>query len=304
MTHAPFATFGNISIDDLVFDDGTTMWKVPGGNSIYSALGLALWGERPAVIAPVGPEYPIEALGDRLDLSFCRPIDRTLRNWGLYEEDGSRIFTFRTKTKNWLEFSPTMADINAFSCDFMHLAPLRWEQQTEFALVMRSKGTKTISVDPDDRYLAELQHEPMLRLLHAVDLFLPSKQDVDALMPGRTPHEILVRLRELAPDLPLIVIKRGADGVIMHAAGESDYLMMPTIAETVIDTTGAGDAFSGGTLAGYARTGSTLEAVLWGSVSASFAVAAMGPSALVEADRGEAKKRVERLRGRVEARTL
>lgn len=299
MTHAAFATFGNISIDDLVFEDGTTMWKVPGGNSVYSALGLALWGERPAVIAPVGPEYPVEALGDRIDLSFCRPLDRTLRNWGLYEEDGCRIFTFRTKTKNWLEFSPTLDDLSQFSCDFAHLAPLRWELQTAFAETLRTKGARTISVDPDDRYLADLQHQPMMRLLAAVDLFLPSKQDVDALMPNRTPLEILRRLRELAPDLPLIVIKRGADGVMMHAAGAVDYLTMPSIAEAVVDTTGAGDAFSGGALAGYAKTGSALEAVLWGSVSASFAVAAMGPAALVGANRDEATARVERLRHRV-----
>lgn len=304
MTHSAFATFGNISIDDLVFENGTTMWKVPGGNSIYSALGLALWGERPAVIAPVGPEYPIEALGDRIDLSLCRSKDRTLRNWGLYEEDGCRIFTFRTKTKNWLEFSPTLADVSDVKVDHMHLAPLRWELQIEFAEAMRAKGTQTISVDPDDRYLGELQHDSMMRLLRTIDLFLPSKQDVDALMPGNTPHQILRKLRDLAPDLPVIVIKRGADGLIMHVAGERDYLSLPTIARTVIDTTGAGDAFSGGALAGYAKTGSAIEAALWGSVSASFAVAAMGPAALVEASHDEAQARVEELRPFIESRPL
>ena len=69
---------------------------------------------------------------------------------------------------------------------------------------------------------------------------------------------------------------------------------MPTVAEQVVDTTGAGDAFSGGTLVGYAATGSAFEAVLWGSVSASFAVAAMGPSALVDAPTSEeARSRVD-----------
>ena len=82
------------------------MWRVPGGNSVYAGLGVALWGERPMIIAPVGPEYPIAALGGRLDLSRCRPLDRTLRDWGLYEEDGTRTFVFRSKTKNWREFSP------------------------------------------------------------------------------------------------------------------------------------------------------------------------------------------------------
>jgi len=72
MSRAQFFAFGNISIDDLVFADGTTMWCVPGGNSIYSALGIAVWGERPQVTAPIGPEYPVARLGERIDLSQCR----------------------------------------------------------------------------------------------------------------------------------------------------------------------------------------------------------------------------------------
>ena len=63
-----FLTVGNMSIDDLVFADGTTKWAVPGGNAIYSALGMAVWGERPRVLAPRGPEYPVAALGGRIDL--------------------------------------------------------------------------------------------------------------------------------------------------------------------------------------------------------------------------------------------
>jgi len=41
-----FFSFGNMSIDDLVFADGTTRWCVPGGNAVYAALGMAVWGVR------------------------------------------------------------------------------------------------------------------------------------------------------------------------------------------------------------------------------------------------------------------
>jgi sugar/nucleoside kinase (ribokinase family) len=304
MRQAPFCTLGNFCIDDLVFEDGTTMWCVPGGNSVYSALGIAVWDEKPVIVAPVGPEYPVDVLGGRVDLSLCRPMDRTLRDWGLYEEGGSRIFTFRTKTKNWLEFSPTLDDLLGVSVDFAHIAPLPWQLQIEFAARLRRDGAQVISVDPDDRNISELQHDTMMKLLNSIDLFLPSKQDVDALMPGKTPVEILRSLRGFAPDLPLIAIKCGENGVLMHEAGQGDYLCIPTSAELVVDTTGAGDAFSGGTLTGYAKTKSSIEAVLWGSVSASYAVAAMGPTALVAANVEEARSRVDRLRSRVDAHRL
>jgi sugar/nucleoside kinase (ribokinase family) len=300
----PIAVLGNISIDDLVFDDGTTMWCVPGGNAVYAALGIAVWQERASIIAPVGPEYPVNAVGDRIDLSRCRPIDRTLRDWGLYEEDGTRTFVFRSRTRNWLEFSPTLDDVVGLRIRHAHLAPLRWDLQLALAGALRAAGTALVSIDIDDRYVAEVAPEKMAALYAAADLFLPSRQDVQAMLPGRSMVEALKVLRERAPSVPVIAIKLGAEGVIAHAAGESSYFIVPSAAASVVDVTGAGDAFAGGALAGYASTGSAVEAVLRGSVSASFAVAGMGPTSLVDADRSEAEARLGRLRERVETQPL
>ena len=307
MTTSAFCVLGNICIDDLVFADGSTMWRVPGGNSVYAGLGVAIWGERPMIIAPVGPEYPIAALGGRLDLSRCRPLDRTLRDWGLYEEDGTRTFVFRSKTKNWREFSPAIDDVDSVGAPYAHIAPLPSELQTAFAKALRSQGGKLISVDIDDHELVALtdRDRPQWReFLGGIDLFLPSRQDVETLFPRVAIPDALRRLRELAPDLKVLAIKLGPDGVIVHAQGASDYLELPSIAEVVVDATGAGDAFSGGALVGYARTGSALEAALFGSVSASFAVAATGLGALVDAGGEEAASRLRRLRARIETHVL
>lgn len=304
MTSAKFATLGNITIDDLIFADGTTMWAVPGGNAIYSALGIAIWGETPAVVAPIGPQYPVELLGGRVDMSRCRIQEHTLRDWGIYEEDGSRHFLFRNHTKDWLQYSPTLEDAAGLGCSFAHLAPMPWRLQVKFAKVLRAAGTIAISVDLDDRYLSEMSRADVLEMLAAVDLFLPSKQDAEALFPRLAPLDALRALRQMAPEVPVIAIKQGANGVIAHAAGERDYLTVPSAAEIVVDTTGAGDAFSGGTLAGFAATGTALGAMLWGSVAGSYAVASSGPGALVGASLEEARGRLDRLAGRVEVRPL
>src|SRR5262245_49256071 len=193
-----FAAIGNISIDDLVFADGTTMWCVPGGNAIYCSLGMSVWGERPAVVAPVGPEYPVEQLGDRIDLSHCRPIERTLRDWGLYEEDGTRHFTFRSTTRNWVDFCPTVEDLGNRPHGHCHLAPLPWNLQITLAQALRARGARLISVDPDDRYLSSVPAEDVKRLLGLVDMFMPSRQDAAAMFPGRTPRDALRALRDIA----------------------------------------------------------------------------------------------------------
>ncbi|MBV9245535.1 MAG: hypothetical protein JO366_12065 [Methylobacteriaceae bacterium] len=304
MTAAPFVALGNVTIDDLVFADGSTMWCVPGGNSIYSALGMALWEDKPRIIAPIGPEYPAATLRDRIDLSRCRPIERNLRNWGLYEEDGTRVFTFRTKMQNWLDFCPTSADLGEGPYVNCHLAPLPWQLHIELAQALRARGARVISLDPDERNIHSLDRASLRQLLGKVDLFLPSRQEADAIFPGAGPLDALRLLRELAPELPVIVVKCGADGVLAHRAGSDSYVRVPAVATSVVDPTGAGDAFCGGVLVGLARTGDLVEALLHGAVSASFAVAATGPAGLIEATPELAGQRLDDLRSRVEVRAF
>ncbi len=302
-----FAVLGNICIDDLVFEDGSTLWCVPGGNAVYAGLGMAVWGERPSIVAPVGPDYPIDVLADRVDLSHCRIMDRTLRDWGLYEEGGTRTFVFRARTRNWHEFSPTAEDVLAVAVSCAHIAPMPAQLQVDFARTLRGRGTKLISVDLDDHELDAVSARDRAdwrEFLGSVDLFLPSKQDVETLLPGKSMPDALRALRDLAPQVPVIAIKLGADGVIAHASGDADYYAIPTIAETVVDATGAGDAFSGGAICGFSRTSSALEAALHGSVSASFAIASPGPAALVEAQLGEARVRLDRLRAKADVHPL
>ncbi len=304
MTRARFFALGNISIDDLVFADSTTMWCVPGGNSIYSALGMAVWGERPDVIAPIGPEYPVGKLGERIDLGRCRHIERTLRDWGLYEEDGTRHFTFRSQTRNWMDFSPTVSDLDEGPYAFCHLAPLPWGLHMELAATLRARGASLISVDPDDRRLDEVPLSEVARLLGLVDMFMPSRQDVAAIFPGRTPLDALKALRELSPDTPVIMIKCGPAGAIAHQSQTADYLATPSAAERAVDETGAGDAFCGGALVGFSHKLALTDALARAAVSASFAIEAVGPAALASAALEVAEQRRNRVSERIEARRL
>ena len=304
MSDARFIALGNISIDDLVFADGATMWAVPGGNAIYSALGMAVWGERPRVIAPIGPDYPASQLGDRIDLAQCRMIPRTLRDWGLYEEDGTRHFVFRSATRNWMDFSPFVSDVDEGRHEFCHLAPLPWRLHMELAAVLRTKGARLISLDPDDRRLDEVDRSEIARLLRLIDIFMPSRQDAAAIFPGLTPLDALKALRELAPDTPVIVVKCGKAGAIAHQRQDRDYFEIPSAAARAVDETGAGDAFCGGALVGFSRNKDLVEALTRAAVSASFAVQALGPAALIECDPETAEERRKSISSRIEARAL
>ncbi len=296
-----FFSFGNMSIDDLVFADGTTRWRVPGGNAVYAALGMAVWGVHPSVVSRYGPDYPVDAVGpDRLNLSFSKTVPQSLRSWGLYEDDGTRQFTFRRATSDWEAFSPDVSDLGPGPYRHCHVAPLPFRHQVRLVSALRARGADFISLDIDDRRIAGIPWPAISQMIAQLDYFLPSRQDVEAMLPGLSDIDALRHIRESNPETAVIAVKRGGEGVIIHAAGAADYVSMPAIASQVVDATGAGDAFCGGFLIGHVESGDAIEAAARGSVSASFAVAGLGASALLTARREEAEARAVTLRERIE----
>jgi hypothetical protein len=71
-----------------------------------------------------------------------------------------------------------------------------------------------------------------------------------------------------------VVIKLGSGGCFV---ADSDYqAALPSLPIVVIDSTGAGDAFCGGFLAGYLRTGRLLLGAVCGTTSAAHVVKGFG----------------------------
>jgi sugar/nucleoside kinase (ribokinase family) len=209
------SVFGNFTLDDLVFADGTTRWAVPGGSAAYAAMGISLWTGYASIVAPIGADYPLEALDRRIDLSRCPHIPRTLRNWGLYEEDGHRHFVSRSATRTWRDFSPNPADARSGHQMAAHVAPMSHDIAIDLIRELRKSGTLSISFDLDNHDLLDNANvDALTQLLRDVDLFLPSTQDTGAMFPDLTPLESLRQLRSLAPDVNVIAIKCGAEGVI------------------------------------------------------------------------------------------
>lgn len=295
------AIFGNLAIDDLVFPDGTTRWAVPGGSAAYAAFGASLWTECPSIVAPLGNDYPRDLLDGRFDLSRCTRVPRTLRNWGLYEEDGTRHFISRSASRNWSEFSPKPEDAATGHQTAAHIAPAPHDIAVNLTRELRKAGALTISLDLDDHDLAgRADLDSTSELLRGIDIFLPSLQDARILFGGTQALEVLHRARSVAPHLALLAVKCGEEGVIAHAAGANKYVRIPAFAADLVDATGAGDAFCGGVLARFVEESDPVEALLSGAVSASFCVEGLGLAGLVAANKDEAAARLSALRERTE----
>jgi sugar/nucleoside kinase (ribokinase family) len=112
-----------------------------------------------------------------------------------------------------------------------------------------------------------------------VDLFVPSLDEAVAQTGCRNPEEMIQTYRS-----------HGATGVVGVKAGTQGTLLSPNVGELlaipclkppgpVIDTTGAGDAFLAGLIAGLIRSMPPSEAGLLGAATAALCVTASGATA-------------------------
>ena len=292
MSPPDLVVLGNLLVDDVVFPDGHTRMCQPGGAVLHFALGAALWGVRAGIVSLRGDDYPawaLAALGDRgIDLAGVRDLGRPGgRVWLLYEDERRQI-VHRLDRPSHAEVSPASEHIPAewSSARAFHLAPMPFETQRELVRSLSLRPGVFLSVDPwlslRDDTLAGWRE-----LVASVDAFFLSEDEME--IERGNP---LGAFRALAGGrLRFVVFKRGVRGGLLYDARGDRVVEWTVRAESVVDPTGAGDAFAAGVVAGWLR-GEEAEAVLaCGVVGASFAVSAWGADGLLATSRAQAEAR-------------
>jgi sugar/nucleoside kinase (ribokinase family) len=79
----------------------------------------------------------------------------------------------------------------------------------------------------------------------------------------------------LARGAQTVVVKCGADGSFIRTAGLAQHVPAQRL-DHVVDTTGAGDAYAGGFLAGYLRSTRLTWGAVCGSLSAAHVIQGFG----------------------------
>jgi sugar/nucleoside kinase (ribokinase family) len=285
---------GNLLVDDVVLADGTTRMGQPGGALLYGALGAALWGARPGLVSVSGNDYPaavLEAIEQRgVDLSGVHRLGRPgVRTWLLYEGPVRRlIHRLGCPTHEEVSPRPALIPVEWSTVPAFHLSPMPFDVQRRLLSAIRAYAPVFISVDPH-RPVTEESLDEWREVLATADAFFPGEDEL--LLDGvqADPRGALVRL--VSGRLRLVVFKRGARGGILFDAHDECFYTWDARTETVVDPTGAGDAFSVGLLLAH-LAGLSLETCLQRAiVTASFAVAGWGPEALLAATRTEAEAR-------------
>lgn len=335
-----FLALGNLTLDDVVTAAGRIAPAQLGGNGVYAAAGMRLWGQAVALVGVVGNDFPqrwLDALAEaNIDLSGVRRLDQPhqLRSRVFYFPDGRRtdvvdearsILLPGAETeldlvseytamgsplhrRTWPVFSPTpeLLGPQHLAAGFAHLSPgpLPNNRANAAYLKRATAGHMTLTLDwPWWDWDADgLADEALLSHL---DYLLPSQEEFNihaAAQPDCSPDQVAQALLAMGPRA--IVVKRGTRGGELLAKDSSGWQHVPIFSTTAVDPTGAGDAFCGGFLVGIARTGDPFQAALYGAVSASFLVQDFGALHSLSVSAAEADKRLQALREQLPAARL
>jgi len=272
-------TIGELTLDDVVVEGEGVDWCQPGGGALYSAIGALVWDIAPAICATVGEDYSEEWIARLqscgIDTSAVTRIPGpSLGLWLLYERAGRRhqiekvsgsSFSYLDAARRpWLDSLDEIAGV--------HVAPQTVEGQRRELDFWAGEGrivTQDLLIEPFIDADSYRRGEAM----RGATVFMPSEQEVRQLW-GDIDAAALHALVEERAGVSILVVKRGAAGV--EIVTPMVAASVPTAVRDPVDPTGAGDAFSGGFLAGLVSTGDVVEAAVRGAVSAALVVETRG----------------------------
>ena len=263
----------------------TAKWirMMPGGGAANMPSAVARMGLPVSSFAKVGDDLNGEFIARELaklgvDTTGIRvsPGDATAFTFVGVRADGDRTF-IHTPGAN-LNFKLSDLDLDhVLATEFLlyHdlnvLPELDGKPAASLLAEAQRRGILTL-LDEDFGYGPKL--EPLAAMLPYCDYVIPSFDDLLAVFPGAAPEEMAGQLLILGARAA--VLKMSRDGCLI--AQGSIRIRVPALPANIVDTTGAGDCWDAGFIAGLASGEDVVTAARLGNACAAFCIEAVGGS--------------------------
>jgi ribokinase len=281
-------TIGWLTIDDIVLEDSSCKPRTIGGGALYSAIGAQIWQDRIGLHSVTGTKYFSTVLKEirkyGLDTSGLRAIPGNgLELWLLHESatEKQQIPKLKSSTAREMDAGRgSLPDAYRVARGF-HIAP-----QPVVTLDLLA-----------DSYVDTAPYRD-LSFLNRITAFLPSREEVERIWrPKNLSDWIRTQSTSYACHL---AVKMGVNGSLVCDGMERSVYRVPAFITNVVDTTGAGDSYCGGFLAGLVLGRPVLECAAMGTVSASFTVEFCGALAMRKPEPGERDERFRQVFQQIE----
>jgi sugar/nucleoside kinase (ribokinase family) len=324
-----FVIAGQLRRNYVLTPAGKALLDIPGGGLFHAAAGMAIWEAGIGLVGRAGEDYPQEWISTAARRGFdtrgirMLPEAIDLRYFVAYPEIDTAVIDNPVAQfaklnlmypKTLLGYTPSPPQIdsrtrpniltlrqNDFPSDYLdatsaHLCPLDFLSHTLLPSVLRHGHIHTLTLDPSAGYMNPTFWDDIPVLVSGLTAFLCSEEKLVTLFQGRS-SDIWEMVETIAGyGCEMVVVKRGNNGQYLYDAGSRSRWMIPAYPVTIVDPTGAGDAFCGGFLAGYRNTYDPLQAALYGNISSAMIMEGTNPFYALDALPGLPKARLDALK--------
>jgi sugar/nucleoside kinase (ribokinase family) len=262
--------------------------EMSGGSAANTLAGMAALGRKCAFIGQVADDqlgqvftHDLRALGVSYETPALSSGASTARCLILVSPDGQRTMNTFLGASHLLDQAMIDEELIADS-EILYLEGYLWDPELSRAAmrqaieVARNAGRK-VAFTLSDAFIIDRHGDDFRKLIADgwFDILFANEVEIRALA-GKDDFDAAVA--EVAVNVPMLVVTRGAAGAIAIVKGERIEVTAQPI-EEVVDTTGAGDLFAAGFLAGQAEGRSIADCLQMGAICAREIIAQVGPRA-------------------------
>jgi ribokinase len=256
-----------------------------GGSAANTAMALARMGLGVVLISRVGPDsLALKALNSLREAGVISsglqrdPAAMTGLMYVIVTPDGERTILGH-RGANVLTEPHQMREEDIRDAKVLHLsgyALLADPQRSAafLALEMACRHGLTVTLDPG-MSVPQAALDEMRALLPVIDLFLPNLPEAQALTGADSPQDCFRAL--VAAGVRVVALKLGQYGCLI--GGREGFIYVPGFAVEARDSTGAGDFFAAGMIAGWLGGLDWRSAAILGNAMGAMAVARVGAGA-------------------------
>jgi len=288
---------GSVALDTVTTPFGKREEALGGAATYFSC--AASYFDSPRVVAVVGDDFPqqhIQTMRERgVDLEGLEvQAGKTFRWEGRYGYDFNQRDTLSTDLNVFENFHPKLPD-GYKSSEFVFLANIHPSLQLE--VLEQVESPAFVACDTMNLWI-ETERDTLCELIKRVDAVVLNDSEAREL----TGEPNLARAARVIQDMGClkVVIKKGEHGCLFFTP-HSHFSAPAYPLDSVLDPTGAGDAFAGGFMGYIAKTGklddqSLRRAIVYGSVLASFTVEKFSTDRIVALSSEEIEARYKEFR--------
>lgn len=291
------AVVGTVALDDVATPAGKAD-AVLGGSATYFSVAASLFA-RVGLVAVVGEDFPRpfrELLAARdIDLSGLEVARGRTFHWaGRYDGAMNAATTLKTDLNVLETFSPSLGEGHR-AAPYVFLA--NTAPAIQLSVLSQLSKPRLVVADTMNLWI-DVARDGLLEVLRRVDGLVVNDEEARSLSGARNLIAAGKRLLGMGPRF--VIVKKGEHGAFLFGRDRS-YALPSYPLEDVRDPTGAGDSFAGGLMGALAASGrfetaDVARAMVYGTVTASYAVSTFSLDGLSKVSRSDVEGRAEELR--------